>query len=188
VVHSEGLVGTLRRAATDAGIPAITYEAGEPKRFQDREILRGVEGMRNLLFSMGALDGDPPATGQQRIYYSSRWVRVNEGGIFITSRKLGEHIGSGDVLGTVTDPVSNERTRLIAPVSGRILGMAVSQVVIPGFAAFHIGIGTEPLEEVGEVGAPVPGTQLEGIVPIPPRPDPGAILAPEQLEAEEHPE
>jgi len=183
VVHSEGLIGTLRRASTDAGIPAITYEAGEPKRFQDNEITRGVEGMRNLLCEMSAIDGKPPAPGHQRIYASSRWVRVDEGGIFITGRKRGERVRFGDVLGTVTDPVSNERTRLVAPVAGRILGMAVSQVVIPGFAAFHIGIDSEPLEEMG---APLPGTEVSGAAPIPPLP--GAILTPDQLEAEEHPE
>jgi predicted deacylase len=185
VVHSEGMIGTLRRASTDAGIPAITYEAGEPKRFQGREIDRGVEGMRSMLRRMGVLDGDAPAPSQQRLYYPSRWVRVNDGGIFITYRELGERIASGDVLGTVTDPVSNERSRLIAPVSGRILGMAVSQVVIPGFAAFHIGIGTAPLEDVG---AAVPGGEMEAVEPIPLRLDAGATLTPGQLEAEEHPE
>jgi hypothetical protein len=185
VVHSEGMLGTLRRASTDAGIPAITYEAGEPKRFQAHEIERGVEGMRNLLRTMGVLEGGAPAPNQQRIYHRSRWVRVNEGGIFITRRKLGESIASGDLLGTVTDPVSNERTRLVAPVSGRILGMAVSQVVIPGFAAFHIGIETEPL---GEVSASPPGDRVEGVEPVPPRLDSGAILTPDELDAEEHPE
>jgi len=183
VVHTEGMIGTLRRASTDAGIPAITYEAGEPKRFQAREIDRGVEGMRNMLRRMGVLDGEAPAPSQQWLYYQSRWVRVNDGGIFITHRELGERIGSGDLLGTVTDPVSNERTRLIAPVSGRILGMAVSQVVIPGFAAFHIGVATEPL---GEVGAPLPGA--EGAAPVPPWFDAGAMPPPDQLEAEEYPE
>jgi predicted deacylase len=183
VVHSEGTVGTLRRASTDSAIPAITYEAGEPKRFQAEEIGRGVEGVRNMLRTMGVLDGDFPTPRQQRIYYESRWVRVNDGGIFITHRELGERVGSGDLLGTVTDPVSNERTRLIAPVSGRILGMAVSQVVIPGFATFHIGVGTEP---PGDVGASLPGAGAEGGEPIPP--PAGAILTPDQLEAEEHPE
>jgi len=191
VVHSEGLIGTLRRASTDAGIPAIAYEAGEPQRFQAREIDRGVEGMRSMLRRMGVLEGTPRAPNQQRLYYQSRWVRVNDGGIFITHRQLGERIGSGDLLGTVTDPVSNERTRLIAPVSGRILGMAVSQVVIPGFAAFHIGVATEPPGELGEVGAALPGAGVEGVEPayrsLPPYLDAGMMPPPDQLEAEELP-
>jgi hypothetical protein len=65
----------------------------------------------------------------------------------------------GDPLGTVTDPVTNERSTVIAPFRGRIIGMAVPQVVIPGFAAFHIGVeepGPEGLEAEPEGTAPEP--------------------------------
>ena len=43
------------------------------------------------------------------------------------------------MLGTVTDPITNEASSIVAPVRGRIIGMAVDQVVMPGFAAYHIG-------------------------------------------------
>ena len=46
----------------------------------------------------------------------------------------------GARLGTVTDPVTNLMTEVIAPDAGRVLGMALNQVVLPGYAAFHIGI------------------------------------------------
>jgi hypothetical protein len=46
----------------------------------------------------------------------------------------------GDELGSVTDPISNERSIVRSPHDGRVLGMALNQVVIPGFAAYHIGI------------------------------------------------
>lgn len=168
IIHSEGAPGTLRRAAMDAGITAITYEAGEPMRFQVEEIARGVEGMRQLLATMGMV-GRASRSAEPEIFYRSRWVRVNDGGIFITKRELGEAVEAGDVLGTVTDPISNERSQVIAPVPGRIIGMALSQVVIPGFAAFHLGLPGE---------APPTG---------PGRPMP-AVLTPDQLDAEEHPE
>ncbi len=149
VVHSRGAVGTLRRAATDAGIAAVTYEAGEPMRFHGREIDRGVEGLHYLLASLGMTSGaKPDEDADQRLFFRSRWVRVNDGGIFITSSELGDSVEVGDVLGTVTDPISNERTKIIAPTSGRIIGMAFSQVVIPGFAAFHIGIEGGRLPDV----------------------------------------
>src|SRR5690606_11248525 len=41
--------------------------------------------------------------------------------------------------GTVTDPISNRRGAIISPFDGRIIGMAINQVVMPGFAAFHLG-------------------------------------------------
>jgi hypothetical protein len=38
--------------------------------------------------------------------------------------------------------MNNASTKLYSPHSGRIIGMARNQVVMPGFAAFHIGIQT----------------------------------------------
>lgn len=168
IVHSEGTRGTLRRAATEAGVPSITYEAGEPMRFQREEVAQGVEGVFHWLSGLGMRRGSAGRTPAERTYYRSRWVRVNDGGIFLTGRDLGERIGAGEILGTVTDPVSNERSRVIAPFSGRIIGMALSQVVIPGFAAFHIGVETEPLA-------------------MPPSPD-DEVEDPGELDLEEHPE
>jgi predicted deacylase len=140
VVHSFGRPGTLRRAATEAGIPAITYEAGEPMRLQDDEVERGVEGVQRLLAALGMVDTPPEPETSQRMYNRSRWVRVDDGGILLSRAELGQEVSSGDVLGTVTDPISNERTIVFSPYGGRLIGMALNQVVIPGFAAFHIGL------------------------------------------------
>ena len=170
IVHSTGRAGTLRRAAVDAGIPAVTFEAGEPLRFQAEEIERGVAGLRGLLASLRMTSGGP-LRRPHRIYYRSRWLRVNDGGIFLTERKLGDAVQVGDPLGTVTDPVTNERSTVIAPFRGRIIGMAVPQVVIPGFAAFHIGV-----EEPGPEGLEA---EPEG---------PAAEPRPDQLDPEEAPE
>jgi uncharacterized protein len=179
VVHNEGSPGTLRRAAVDGGIPTVTYEAGEPMRFQSDEIGRGVDGVSNLATSMGLLHRKPRKLGPQRVYFRSRWVRVNHGGIFLNQRELGETVSAGDVLGIVTDPVSNERGRIVSPFTGKIIGMAVSQVVIPGFAAFHVGID-DGASELADTPFAHPAA--------PPPVDAGPFLYPEQLDPEEQPE
>ncbi len=153
VIHDPGQDGTLRRAARRAGIGAITYEAGEPLRFQEREIARGVAGVKNVLASLGMSD-DAPVLVTARVYQRTRWVRVDDGGIFFTRRRLGEHVNAGDLLGTVTDPVTNESKRVEAPARGRIIGMAVPQVVIPGYAAFHLGIDAGVAIAGGEPAQP----------------------------------
>jgi len=43
--------------------------------------------------------------------------------------------------------MNNARTELYSPYSGRIIGMARNQVVMPGFAAFHVGIQADVIEE-----------------------------------------
>ncbi|MGH8497185.1 MAG: succinylglutamate desuccinylase [Gammaproteobacteria bacterium] len=142
VLHSTGDRGTLRRAATDAGIPAVTLEAGEPMRLQPKEVAHGVKGIETLLDKLGMVNkvslwGDP-----QPVYYDARWIRANSGGILFSNVNLGERIRKDEVLGTVTDPITNKRTEIRSPYDGRIIGRALNQVVMPGFAAFHIGIRT----------------------------------------------
>ena len=51
-------------------------------------------------------------------------------------------IKKGGALGTVTDPITNESSEITSPIAGRVIGMAVNQVVMPGFAAYHLGIET----------------------------------------------
>ncbi len=143
-LHSKGAAGSLRRAATAAGIPAITFEMGEPMRVQPEQVEHGVKAVETLLYSLGMTSqrrywGDP-----EPIYYASKWVRVDNGGILYSDVALGERVSEGELLGVVIDPISNAQFRIYAPVSGRVLGMALNQVVLPGFAAYRIGTDTTP--------------------------------------------
>jgi hypothetical protein len=85
-----------------------------------------------------SLWGDP-----EPVYYRSSWVRADNGGILLAEVSLGSTVREGDLLGTINDPMSNARSELRSPYSGRIIGMARNQVVMPGFAAFHVGIQTD---------------------------------------------
>jgi predicted deacylase len=138
ILHSSGGQGTLRRAAVDAGIPAVTLEAGEPLRLQEDAVDHTVKALFTLLDTMQMYNkrsiwGNPEPT-----YYSSSWVRADQGGILLSSVKLGRKVSTGDLLGTVTDPISNDQVTINAPYAGRVIGMALNQFVMPGFATFHL--------------------------------------------------
>ena len=143
VLHSKPTVGTLRYAATLAGIPAVTVEAGGPSQLELAEVKHGVKGIQTLLTTLGMTRrtrfwGDP-----EPVYYRSSWVRADNGGILLSDVSLGSTVRKGDLLGSITDPMSNARTELRSPYAGRVIGMARNQVVMPGFAAFHVGIETD---------------------------------------------
>lgn len=142
VLHSAGDRGSLRRAANDAGIPSVTFEMGEPMRVQPEQVEHGAKAIETLMYALGMTKqrrywGDP-----EPVYYASKWVRVDNGGILFSDVALGERVSEGELLGVVTDPLSNQQYRIYAPISGRILGMALNQVVLPGFAAYRIGTET----------------------------------------------
>ena len=143
ILHSTPAVGTLRHAATRAGIPAVTLEAGGPSQLELDEVKLGVKGIETLVNTLGMIKkrrlwGEP-----EPVYYRSSWVRADNGGILLADVSLGSTVRKGDLLGTITDPMSNARSELRSPYSGRIIGMARNQVVMPGFAAFHVGIETD---------------------------------------------
>lgn len=146
VLHSVGDRGSLRRAAAEAGIPAVTFEMGEPMRVQPEQVEHGAKAVETLMYSLGMTRqrrywGDP-----ESVYYASKWVRVDHGGILFSDVALGERVSEGELLGVVTDPISNQQHRVYAPTGGRILGMALNQVVLPGFAAYRIGTVTSRSE------------------------------------------
>jgi len=151
ILHSTPAVGTLRYAATQAGIPAVTLEAGGPSVLELNEVKHGVKGIETLISTIGMqrklrLWSDP-----EPVYYRSSWVRADSGGILLADVGLGSTVSRGDLLGTITDPMSNAQSEVRSPYSGRIIGMARNQVVMPGFAAFHVGIATAeaPVDETG---------------------------------------
>ncbi|WP_288130802.1 succinylglutamate desuccinylase/aspartoacylase family protein [Microbulbifer sp.] len=140
VLHSDGAKGTLRRAAVEAGIPTVTLEAGAPMVLDETSVSHSVKGIRTLLNQLGMVSkfrlwGDP-----EPVYYNSTWQRATNGGIIFSEVKLGQFVRKGDVLGTVTNPITNVRKEIRSEHNGRVLGMAMNQVVQPGFAAYHIGI------------------------------------------------
>lgn len=142
VLNSRGSPSSLRAAAVRAGIPAVTMEAGEPQHLQMEIVAAGVSAIKTLLAKKG-MYGKPQKWGRVApVYYRSTWVRANQSGILFSRVGLGKRVKEGEVLGTVTDPITNARTTIVSPFGGRVLGMALDQVVLPGFAAYHIGIQT----------------------------------------------
>ncbi len=150
IVSSPGGKGTLRRSLTDVGIPTITYEAGQAMRFELEHIEGGVRGVRELIEYAGRQSAPTSPPGETEVFYHSRWVRVDTGGILLTRAGLGDRVKAGDVLGSLHEPFSEKRTDIRASHDGLVIGLALPQPVIPGFAAFHLGIRDKQVPQVAE--------------------------------------
>jgi uncharacterized protein len=167
ILHSDGADGTLRDAANSAGIPAVTLEAGMPMQIQEDAVSHSVKSIFTLLHTMDMYNRRSLWGNPEPVYYQSRWVRADSGGILSGGVRLGKRVRPGDLLGTVIDPISNEQSEILSPYQGRVIGMALDQVVMPGYATFHIGIEADVADAV--VGPPEEGVDhasesLEGIL------------------------
>lgn len=160
IIHSPGASGSLRRAAVERGIPSVTLEAGEPMRLQVEEVEHGVRGIFALIDQFGMYRKLRVWGNPAPVHYRSRWVRSDTGGILFCKAELGQQVAKGDLLGSVTDPITNMRADIVSPYDGRVIGKAVDQVVLPGFAAFHIGIETST-DDLYEPRALVPAKDGE---------------------------
>ncbi len=140
VIAGAGPDGSLRREAAKSGIPAIIYEAGEPHRFQLPEIERGVEGVENLMAYLDMIDREEREIPDARIYEKSRWVRTARGnaGFFFPSVELGEVVKKGTLLGNIIDPLTDETYDVASPAAGEVIGMALPQPVLSGYALVHL--------------------------------------------------
>jgi predicted deacylase len=79
---------------------------------------------------------------ESRIYTKTTWVRVpvGAGGYFFPTVALGQAVSSGDRLGTIIDPLTDRYTAVTASHSGEVIGLAVAQIVLSGYALVHLGV------------------------------------------------
>ncbi len=153
VLHSNGSRGMLRLAASQVGIPSVTFEVGAPAVLEPVEIAAGVRAIEALMHHMTMTTTAPGEQEPQAIFYDSVWVRANAGGMLIGAVDLGERVTPGQRLGSVVDPINDIERDIVSPVYGRVIGMARNQVVLPGFAAYHVGEETSEARAVREAAA-----------------------------------
>lgn len=179
VLHTPGAAGMLRRAATDAGIPAVTFEIGAPVRLEPIEIEHGVSAIETLMNNLGMTQRVRQWREPQPIFYESRWVRVTRPGMLFSDVKLGDRVRQGQRLGRVINPLNDEASELVSPVRGRILGMALNQVVLPGYAAFHVGEEASEAQVIRDAArTPAPNEEAESM-------DEGVAAPPEEGSTEQ---
>lgn len=144
--------GTLRREACTRGIATITFEAGEPMKFENQVIVRGLLGLRNTLQGLGmySFPRRPPAF--QLIVDEHKWVRAPKGGILIMHVKPGDVVRKGQILAHSSKPFGTEAVNIRAPYSGVVISTTTIPAVLPGSAVCHISkLDGHKLETIGKL-------------------------------------
>lgn len=141
VVHNPPSDGTLRGAASEIDIPAITLEVGDPNTFQKGMIRSGLTGIYNLLIYLSMIDGeiDEPES-PTIICKSSYWIYTDTGGILRIHPKITEQIKEGDLIATIHDLFGNLVKEYRAPEDGVVIGRNTHPVAQTGSRIIHLGV------------------------------------------------
>jgi predicted deacylase len=138
LVNQVGVRGSLRREATEAGVPTILFEAGETGKFSPKVSLQGLHGVLNVLAAMEMWSEKTERPPFQVIVKQSEWIRAEKGGILDLSVKPGELIYKGDQLGSILNPFGKTVTRIRAPSTGIVIGVTTAPITVPGTGVAHI--------------------------------------------------
>lgn len=130
---------SLRRVAKDMGVTMLVFEGGEASRFDGFAIDSGITGLQRLMKHLEMIDSkvhDLPT----RHFNKTKWIRSDHAGIFTWSKSSGNIVTKGEPLGYVNDPNGLKSHKVIAKVSGFLIGHNNTPVVRQGDALFHIAL------------------------------------------------
>jgi len=134
--------GSLRAAALQAKIPIILFEGGEALRFDESSIAIGLEGILNVMSSIGMI-AHSRKTSKQKPFMarSSSWVRAPRSGVHTPNKKLGDIVKKGEIIGEISNSFGDQKTLVKAHESGVIIGKSMLPLANKGDALFHIASG-----------------------------------------------
>ena len=130
---------SLRKEAARKGKHVIVYEGGESLRFDQQAIEQGIAGTLRLMKSLSMIDTAPEPTEENRVIWSTSWVRAKHAGLFQPTVQCGQLVYKDDWIGTITDPFGEFKENIHAVATGYVIGLNNIPVINAGDALMLIG-------------------------------------------------
>ncbi|MBT8233446.1 MAG: succinylglutamate desuccinylase/aspartoacylase family protein [Saprospiraceae bacterium] len=141
IVHNPPSDGTLRGAADELGIPAITLEVGNPSIFQKRLIRSGIEGIHNALCHLKMIDDEIELSEKETVLCKkSYWIYTDRGGLLTIHVELRDMVKKGQKIATIRNIFGAQLNEFFAPEDGIVIGKSISPVNQSGGRILHLGI------------------------------------------------
>jgi len=131
---------SLRKEAARKGKNIIVYEGGESLRFDQHAIKEGIAGTMRLMKHLNMIDEAPKPEVENRVIWSTSWIRARNAGLFQPNVYCGQLIHRDDWVGTITDPFGEFKEKVISPITGYVIGLNNIPVINAGDALMHVGM------------------------------------------------
>lgn len=136
---------SLRKVAKEKNIPVLVFEGGESLRFDGASIQVGKEGILKVLTHLNMLEYEGLPNAKQVHFTKTIWVRASTSGLFMWTKRSGNKIRKGEIIGVINDPQGLSSASVLASREGYIIGHNNASVVNQGDALFHISYDYEIL-------------------------------------------
>ena len=141
IVHNPPSDGTLRGAAGELGISAITLEVGNPNTFQKRLIRSGVDGIHNVLCHLNMIDDEIIKIEKETVLCNqSMWIYTDVGGLLTIHVELREKVKKGDLIASIRNIFGKKIKDYYTPEDGIVIGKSISPVNQTGGRILHLGM------------------------------------------------
>lgn len=131
---------SLRREASRKGKKIIVYEGGESLRFDPHAIEEGVAGTLRLMKYLNMIDTAPEPREENRVVWSTSWIRARHAGLFQSQITSGQLVRRGEQVGVITDPFGEFREAVTTSQTGYVIGLNHRPVINAGDALIHLGM------------------------------------------------
>ncbi len=121
VVHNPAKDRTLRGAAMERGIPAITVEVGNPQLFQPRYVKATRKGIRDIIaFDANMLPKKRSGTQVPKPMFcaSSTWIYTDRGGLLDVPPDVAEEVSEGQPIALVRNAFGDPSASMLHPHAG----------------------------------------------------------------------
>lgn len=139
IIDNQGPESCFRREACRAGCPTIVVEGGEVWKVEPGIVQIFAQGILNVLGHLEMTEVKSSVSSTQTVLSNTKWVRAERGGFLQFHVRPGELVEAGQPIATNNSLLGIEKSALVAPFGGVIIGMTTLPAVAPGEPVCHIG-------------------------------------------------
>jgi predicted deacylase len=140
IVFSNNITKSLRDTLHKMGKTILLFEGGKSKELNPTIINEGVNGTKNVLISLGLIEGEITVRASPIFIEKAKWLRASHSGMFKIMAKNGTSVKKREVLGVIQDPFGEFKKKIYAPHNCHVFCINKTPIVNKGDALFHLSI------------------------------------------------
>ncbi|CAJ0645855.1 7968_t:CDS:2 [Entrophospora sp. SA101] len=147
IVHNTSPDGSLRGAAMERGIPAITVEIGDPSKFQKRFVKTALQGVTNILSNLKMVPDENQSPEYDPVVCArSYWIFAKRGGILNVIPDVNTWVKKNEIIATLDSVFGILVETYFAPEDGIVIGKEMYPVCQSGQRILHLGAVDDKFE------------------------------------------